>query len=420
MKIGFSTSVIQRGHTGIGQYTFALLRALCEYAERHEFILYVLEEDLPLFQFATGKMKIVTIPEKFRPPMQNILWHQTHLPQIAARENLDVLHVPSYRRLLWPHPSALVATIHDLAPFHVANKYDWKRMLYGRVVVKRLAHRQHEIIAISENTARDIVHFFKVPRERITVIHNGLDHERFRPGSKEAAKKVIADRHKINAPFFLYIARLEHPAKNHVRLIEAFDQFKAQTKSNWRLVLGGSDWHGAEVIHEKVRQSPFAEHIHTLGFVGNDDLPILYRAADVFVYPSLFEGFGLPPVEAMACGCPVISSSRGSLGEVVGNAAAIVDPDSVPQIRRELTSLAEDVGLRENLKCAGLAQAALFNWHKAAAQTMDVYLRAAHQVGRAKFCEPIPRICEAGSPALAPVNAATYSPHPVASLGKRF
>src|SRR5438046_779692 len=147
MRIGISTSVIQRGQTGIGQYLFALLRGYMKLASKNEFVLFVLEEDLPLFDFARGRMQVVAVPEQFRPPIRNILWHQSHLPGLAGGHRLEVLHVTSYRRLLWPKPCALVATIHDLAPFRVAKKYDWKRMLYGRVVVRRLARRQDQIIA---------------------------------------------------------------------------------------------------------------------------------------------------------------------------------------------------------------------------------------------------------------------------------
>ena len=194
--------------------------------------LYVLEEDLPLLDFAKGQMQLVPVPERFRPPVKNILWHQTELPKLARRHGLDVLHVPSYRRLLWPKPCPLVATIHDLAPFRVTRKYDWKRMLYGRVVARRLAQRQDQIIAISENTARDIRTFFRVPPERMTVVHNGLEHDRFFPGSREQARAEVAERYGLRGPFFLYVARLEHPAKNHVRLISAFEEFKAATRSN--------------------------------------------------------------------------------------------------------------------------------------------------------------------------------------------
>src|SRR5258708_1997979 len=127
MRIGISTSVIQRGKTGIAQYLFALLRGLLPFTKQHRFILFVLEEDLPLFDFAKHQVEIVAVPERYRPATKNIVWHQTELPKLLRRQKIEVLHVPSYRRLLWPKPCPLVATIHDLAPFHVPKKYDWKR-----------------------------------------------------------------------------------------------------------------------------------------------------------------------------------------------------------------------------------------------------------------------------------------------------
>src|SRR3954451_21878640 len=139
MRIGISTSVIQRGKSGVGQYVFALARALLAGPYQHKFVLFVLEEDLPLFAFAKDRAEIVAVPEKFRPPIKNILWHQMQLPKLVRKLQLNVLHIPSYRRMLWPRPCALVSTIHDLAPFHVAEKYDWKRMFYGRVIARRLA-----------------------------------------------------------------------------------------------------------------------------------------------------------------------------------------------------------------------------------------------------------------------------------------
>lgn len=375
MNIGISTSVIQRGRTGIAQYLFALLRAFVPCAE-HDFTLFVLEEDVPLFNFLADKMRIVRVPEKFRPPIKNILWHQSELPKLASQLGLSVLHVPSYRRLLWPKPCALVATIHDLAPFHVSGKYDWRRMFYGRVIARRLARRQDHIIAISQNTADDLSQFFGLVAAKISVIHNGLDHARFFPAQSETARDEIRRKHNFHQPFFLYLARLEHPGKNHVRLIEAFNQFKTDTHSAWQLVFGGADWHGSEVIHTAIADSPFAADIRCLGFVGDSDLPDLYRAADVFVYPSLFEGFGMPPIEAMACGCPVISSECGSLNEVVADAAALVEAQDAESIAHQLTVLAHDEPLRANLRSAGLARAQFFNWQKTARQTLAVYRQA--------------------------------------------
>ncbi|MDO8544839.1 MAG: glycosyltransferase family 1 protein [Opitutaceae bacterium] len=380
MRIGISTSVIQRGRSGVGQYVLALVRALLAHPSRHELTLFVLEDDRPLFEFARDAVRIVPVSETFRLAERDIAWHQVQLPRLVRRLALDVLHVPSYRRLLWPRPCALVGTIHDLAPFRLPKKYDWKRMLYGRVIVRRLARRQDEIVAVSRATADDIRQFFHVPDQRVTVIHNGLDHQRFTPEGRAAARAIVAERHGLHPPFFLYVARLEHPGKNHARLIAAFNRFKAQSPSPWQLVLIGSDWHGAGVIHELVQRSPFAADIRCLGFIPDAELPRWYRAANVFVYPSLFEGFGLPPLEAMACGCPVLASSIGAVAEVCGGAALQASPDDVDAIEQQLTRLALDEALRERLQQAGIAHARQFDWRHTAARMLDIYARAAARV----------------------------------------
>jgi len=318
---------------------------------------------------------LVTVAERFRTPVKNILWHQTKLPKLAREVRIDVLHIPSYRRMLWPKPCALVATIHDLAPFRVARKYDWMRMFYGRVVARQLAKRQDEIIAISENTARDIRSYFDVPEERLTVVHNGLEHDRFFAGNGEATREILRN-YRIEKPFFLYTARLEHPGKNHVRLIKAFENFKASSRSDWQLALAGSDWHGADAIHAAIAASPAKGEIRALGFVPDADLPALYRAASVFIYPSLYEGFGLPPLEAMASGCPVISSARGSLEEVLGRAAVIVNPEDVMHMTKEMLAVARSEEARSSLRAAGLEQARKFDWTRTAKETLTVYARA--------------------------------------------
>ncbi len=388
MRIGLSTSVIGRGRSGVGQYVLSLVRALLPAAVGHEFTLFVLEADLPLFAFAGGRMRLEPVDERHRPPVRNILWHQTALPRLARRGSLDVLHVPSYRRMLWPRPCALVATIHDLAPFHLAGKYDLARMFYGRVVARRLARRQDGIIAVSPSTARDVRMFFRVPAGRVTVVPNGIDHERFQPGDPARAREAVCAPRGVVGPFFLYVARLEHPAKNHAGLIAAFNGFKASAPSAWQLVLAGGDWPGAEAIHALVRASPFARDIHCPGFVPPADLPDWYRAADVFVFPSLYEGFGLPPIEAMACGCPVLSSRRGALADTVGNAAAELDPGDPGQIQAQLARISADWQWRERLRTAGFARARQFDWRTTASATLGAYSRAAARRSRSPAAPP--------------------------------
>src|SRR5262245_47486324 len=202
MRIGISTSVIQGGRSGVAQYVFALIRGLKKFSTDHQFTLFVLQDDLPLFDFAKSEMCLVQVPESFRSPVNNIWWHQTRLPALARRWQIDVLHIPSYRRMLWRKPCSTVATIHDLAPFCVPKKYEWKRMFYGRVIARRLAHRQDAIVAISQNTARDIQTFFRIPPHRIAVVFNGIELDRFSPGSKEVALDFVKTRYGVSQPFF--------------------------------------------------------------------------------------------------------------------------------------------------------------------------------------------------------------------------
>lgn len=385
MRIGLSTSVIQRGRSGVGQHVLALVRALLPAAARHEFTLFVLEEDVPLFAFAQGAMRVVPVPERNRPPVRDILWHQATLPALARRLGLDVLHVPSYRRLVGRRPCGLVATIHDLAPFRLPGKYDWARMFYGRAVVRALAHRQDRVIAVSRATAADVRRFLRVPAGRIEVIPNGLDHGRFHPGDAAEARAWLARHQGVRGPYFLYVARLEHPGKNHVRLVEAFERLKADRPSPWQLVLAGADWHGAAVIRERVWRSPQAKDILLPGFVRPEDLPRWYRGAGALAYPSLSEGFGLPPLEAMACGCPALVADLPAVREACDGAAAYADPRDVSAWQAGLARLAGDDEHRGRLVRAGIARAHHFDWRETAARTLEVYARAVRRQPEVHF-----------------------------------
>jgi glycosyltransferase involved in cell wall biosynthesis len=377
MRVALSVSVVQRGRSGVASYVFGLLDGFRNIGAEIDLVLIGLSDDRPLFERWLDWCRWVPVDEKFRPAVRNVLWHQTALRGVLRREHIEVLHIPSYRRIVANAPCPQVVTIHDLAAFAVSGKYDAARMFYGRHVVRRLARRADIVTTVSNATSHDIKQHFGLNSGKVRVILNGIDHAAFHCPPQDTVRPTLRRLGQRN-PYFIYLARIEHPGKNHVRLIEAFEEFHAQAPGRTHdLLLGGADWHGAEVIHRRIAESPQRDRIRALGFVNKADLPSLYAGAAAMVYPSLFEGFGLPPVEAMACGCPVVCSDRGSLGEVAGDAALIVDPDSTASIAAALERIASEPEISADLRRRGLRRAALFTWEKAACEVWHLYKEAA-------------------------------------------
>jgi glycosyltransferase involved in cell wall biosynthesis len=244
-------------------------------------------------------------------------------------------------------------------------------MFYITRVLPRMMRRLTRVISVSESTRRDLESFAQVDPARIRVIHNGADLDRFSPRDRDAAKSAVAAKLRLPRDFLLYIARLEHPGKNHVRLLEAFAALKRETGLPHRLVLVGSRWNGAELIEAKVEELGLENDVVFPGFVANETLPDLYAAADVFVFPSLFEGFGIPVLEAMACGTPVCASNTSSIPEVVGEAGLLFDPHEPNQIGDAMRRLLTDSSLRAELVQRGLVQARRFTWDNAAAAVLE-------------------------------------------------
>lgn len=377
IHVALSTTVAQRGRSGVAAYLFGLLDGFAAIDVPIKLSLLGLADDAPLFTRWLGPCDWVTVPEFYRPALRNIAWHQLHARGVLRRIQADVVHIPSYRRIMWRPPVPQVVTIHDCAAFAVRGKYDAARMFYGRQVARRLARGADAITAVSQATADDVDRHFGIPAPTQHVIWNGIDQGRFTVRAEAEVLTFLRRRGAQPRPYFLYLARLEHPAKNHVRLIEAFEQFvAAHPTADQDLIFGGADWHGADQIHARVAASPVRHRIRNLGFVADGDLPYWYAGATAMVYPSLFEGFGLPPVEAMACGCPVIASPRGSLAEVVGDAARLIDPENPADIATALGELLRP-DQRGRWRRAGLARAALFDWRESARQLAAVYQQTA-------------------------------------------
>jgi glycosyltransferase involved in cell wall biosynthesis len=282
------------------------------------------------------------------------------------------VHVPSYRRLPFIKGTKVVATVHDLATLHMDNKYDAARMFFNRQVVPSLIRRADHVITVSHFTAADIVNLIGYPAERISVIYSGINHQAYRPVLADECRIYLRSKYGLESPFIVFVSRVEHPAKNHLRLIQAFERLKARSPSELKLVLAGADWNGADVVKDYAARSPVARDVVFTGFAPITDIQHFYSACEVMVYPSLFEGFGFPIIEALACGAPVICSNTSSMKEIAGKGMPTFDPLDIDAIAGAMEE-ALRVGKTPELTARGMAYAESFKWEKTAKQVMDVY-----------------------------------------------
>jgi len=373
MNIGFSAFVMQGGRSGVASYIRELIRTMQRVDSSNQYDILMPLREADLIELNAPNFRKSLYPGLIANPIVNIAWHNAILPMSGKK--FDLLHVPSYRRIPLVKKCPIVATVHDVATLTMDAKYDAARMFYNRRFVPAQIRNANQIITVSHYSKKDIVERVGVPEENVTVIYSGINHAIFQPLEKEAARARLAERYGLDAPFIFYLSRLEHPAKNHVRLIEAFEHYKAETASPHKLVLPGADWNGADAIRERAATSPVHCDIVFPGFVDVEDLPAFYSACDLMAFPSLFEGFGFPIVEALACGAPVICSNTSSMTEIAGDVVPKFDPLSTDSIFHYLQKTLSE-GWSEEKRQAGLAYAAQFNWDVAAHKTLEIYERA--------------------------------------------
>jgi len=367
MKLGVSAFAMDGGKSGISQYIINVLPRLAQLDSDIELVIFMSRKDANLLGERVPAGSIVTTPDCLARPVINIVWHLLVFPLLLRRHRCDCAFMPAgNRRLAWYYGIPSVATIHDLSQLHVTEKYGPLRMFYVRNVLPALFARLTRIVSVSQSTQRDLVDYAKLPSERIRVAYNGADLSRFGPRDKHTARQRASAVLGNSAPYMLYTARLEHPGKNHVRLIEAIALLKQHGGLNHRLVLAGSRWNGAEAIDEAIRALDLVNDVILTGFIPNETLPDLYAGADLFVFPSLFEGFGIPVLEAMISGTPVCAADVSSIPEVTGDAALLFDPEDPADIARQIERLLNDPQLGQQLVARGLHQAKRFSWNDAA------------------------------------------------------
>jgi glycosyltransferase involved in cell wall biosynthesis len=366
MRVALDAIPLVAAKTGIGHYTDALAEWLARVHEDHQYEL------LSPFDFAfdSHNGKPANLSKHFF-PVRSVFrkWWLVGLPAMLQISPVDVFHGTNYCIPVFA-PCPTVVTIHDMSLFAQSNTHESANVTRGKRRMPIMARRASLIIAPSEWTKREITKHLGARPEKIRVIYEAA-REKMEPRLPSEYRSVL-DKHRIRTPYLLYVGTIE-PRKNLITLIRAYHELLKTTPHRPQLVLcGGRGWLFDEVF-KLVEELKLQDQIRFTDYVEDVDLPALYSGAEVFVYPSLYEGFGLPPLEAMACGTPVITSNVSSLPEVVGQAGLMHDPNDFSALTAGIVRLLGDADAREHFKHAGLKQSSSFSWERAARETQSVY-----------------------------------------------
>jgi glycosyltransferase involved in cell wall biosynthesis len=350
---------------GIHWYIHNLLQHLPQADPGVDYTVFLRELGYPQ---ADGLRLVPTDLPTHRPPIR-FLWEQVIQPWAARRAGLDLLHCPAFvGPLVGSVP--FVVTVHDLSYLLFPEGFRGRNRTYLRILTQRSVRRARRVIAVSESTRQDLVRLYGLAPDRVDVVHNGVD-PGFRPLPREEVATFRAKR-ALPEQFLLFVGTLE-PRKNIVRLVEAYAGLPKPRSP--LLLVGGKGWFYDQVF-ARVEELELVNEVRFVGYVPEDELPWWYNAATALVYPSLYEGFGLPALESMACGTPVVTSTSSSLPEVMGQAGIQVEPTDVPALTAAVQRVLQDATLRAQLRAAGLTQAARFSWPGTASGTVRSYHRA--------------------------------------------
>jgi glycosyltransferase involved in cell wall biosynthesis len=373
MLVGFD--VRRSDAFGLGTYIKSLVRALARRGAGHEYVLVGESRQQAAFGDLPGNFRFVPY-EKGYASLASHLRFQFLLREVMP----DVFHIP-HRLVPYFMPCPYVVTVHDLDKIVFQGAAASSLRAEARFhVLRHGLLRAARIIAVSEATRRDLIRMVGIPGQQIEVVHNAIS-EQFLVRDTEEDRLKMLDRYQVNYPFLLYVGNIQ-PQKNLPRLVEAFAVVQAELDQHplykdLRLIIIGDELAAHPDLRRSVIRSRVQHRVRFLGFVSIEALRIFYRSATAFVFPSLYEGFGLPPLEAMAQGTPVVTSNVSSLPEVVGDAAVLVNPDNVFDIARGIREALLNEALRTTLCLRGREQVARFSWDRAADRVLEIYREAA-------------------------------------------
>jgi len=367
MLIGIDASRANRPEkTGVEWYAFNLLKHLYDLDRVNSYALYTDKH------LATDLMPGIPnfIEKLLRWPI-NRLWTLGRMSLEMIFKKPDILFVPSHTFPLVGGKKNVI-TWHDIGYEKYPETYTSWDLASLKQGAKRAFKIADQIITLSEFTKEEIIRMDKVEAERIKVIYPGCNHERWQPASEEQIIKV-KNKHYLTDPYFVFLSRLSL-RKNPLGMIRMYNAFREKVKTPHHLLLIGRKEPYYQQIDEEIAASPFKKEIITMGWMATNDLPALLSGARSLVFPSIYEGFGLPTIEAMACGCPVISSNAGSLPEVIGNAGLFAKAHDIDTFAQHMQSITQDQDLRQNLINKGLIRAKQFTWERCAKETLETLL----------------------------------------------
>ena len=365
MRIGFDGTPLLGQRSGVGHYTGRLLAHLVQQRPEWEYMLF---SNRPFEPLETELAHALPLVDNFG--FSRFVWMQLMLPRIIRQRQPDLCHFPNNTAPLHlSRPS--VITIHDASLFLHSRHHPRSRLLALRLLLPHVARRATAVITVSHHARQDLTLLLHLPSEKIHVIHEAAP-AGFHPLGDPIQRRRLRARYNLPEQFVLFVGTME-PRKNLKRLIRAIAQLRRRG-CDTRLVLAGPDgWLINGSLDKEIETLDLQDVVQNLGYVPQEDLPGIYSLATVFAFPSLYEGFGLPPLEAMACGTPVLTSRDSAMAEICGEAAFLVDPLQELAIADGLACLLADSEQREHLRQLGLARAQQYSWERTAGETAVVY-----------------------------------------------
>lgn len=356
---------------GVGYYTYLLVKHLLEIDKENEYVLFFDSRMPAVDEFEQANAKVWRFPFSQYKRFLPFSYSHMLIAAMILKNRLNVFHSPA-NVLPLSYPRTSVVTVHDLA---IYKEPEWfpARIFSTRLLVPQSLKKAKHIIAVSESTKQDLREVFRVPSSKISVVYEApfVAPVNVRDRNVDTLKKF-----RLQQPYFLFLATIE-PRKNLRMLVEAFARLRKDPAfSSYQLVIAGGKGYRSDEILESIAMQKLGNAVRIVGYVTHNEKIDLIKKSYAFVFPSLYEGFGLPVLEAMQLGVPVISSNTSSLPEVAGNAALLVDPTNVSALRSAMARLATNEELRTTLIQRGKVQATRFSWEEAARQTLEVYLRA--------------------------------------------